>query len=96
MNTEFAKQLQKAPRIKGSIVKTNVLKKNPNYRKVQELFDFLHSYDQIGYSIRVIEQSPKINETFQRDIYHNILFNYLVLKGYLEDEADRVLPVKPK
>lgn len=96
MNTEFAKNLQKAPRVKGAVVKTNVLKKNPDYRKVQELFDFLHTYDQIGYSIRVIEQSPKINETFQRDIYHNILFNYLVLKGYLEDESDRVLPVKPK
>lgn len=96
MNTEFAKQMQKVPRIKGAVVKTNVLKRNPDYRKVQELFDFMHSYDQIGYSIRVIEQSPKINETFQRDIYHNILFNYLVLKGYLEDENDRVLPVKPK
>ncbi len=96
MNSKFAQQLEKVPRIKGNIVKTNVLKKNPNYRKVEELFSFLRQYDQIGYSIRVIEQSPTINETFQRDIYHNILFNYLILKGYLEDQEDRVVPTRPR
>lgn len=96
MNSKFAQQLEKVPRIKGNIVKTNVLKKNPNYRKVEELFSFLRQYDQIGYSIRVIEQSPAINETFQRDIYHNILFNYLILKGYLEDQEDRVVPTRPR
>lgn len=96
MNTAFAKQMEKVPRAKGNIVKTNVLKKNPNYRKVAQLLEFLRSYDNIGYSIRVIEQSPKINEVFERDIYHNILFNYMILKGYLQDESDRILPVKPK
>ncbi len=96
MNTAFAKQMEKVPRVKGNIVKTNVLKKNPNYRKVSQLLEFLRGYGDIGYSIRVIEQSPKINEVFERDIYHNILFNYMILKGYLEDESERTLPVKPK
>ncbi|MBQ2729866.1 MAG: hypothetical protein IJF69_03745 [Clostridia bacterium] len=96
MNSKFAQQMSKANRIKGNVVKTNVLKKNPDYKKVVALFEFLRAYDQIGYSIRVIEQSPVINETFQRDIFHNVLFNYIILKGYLEDESDRVLPTKPK
>ena len=73
------------PRVKGGITKTNVLKKNPDYRKIVALMEFLKSYDDIGYTIRVIEQNPQINEVFERDIYHNIMFNYLVLKGYLED-----------
>ncbi len=96
MNSKFAQQMEKVPRIKGNVVKTNVLKKNPNYRKIEELFSFLRNYDQIGYSIRVIEQSPVINDVFQQDIYHNILFNYLILKGYLEDQEDRVVPTRPK
>ena len=96
MNTKFAQQLSKAARVKGTVVKTNVLKKNPNYRKVEHLLEFLRGYTDIGYSIRVIEQNPQINETFQRDIFHNIMFNYMILKGYLEDDSDRVLPVKPK
>lgn len=96
MNTKFAQQMMKVSRVKGNIIKTNVLKKNPNYRKVEHLLEFLRGYTDIGYSIRVIEQNPQINETFQRDIFHNIMFNYMILKGYLEDDTDRVIPTKPK
>ncbi len=92
MHTQFAQQMAKLPRIKGAITKTNVLKKNPDYRKIVTLLEFLKGYDDIGYTIRVVEQNPQINEILQRDIYHNILFNYLVLKGYLEDEKDRRAP----
>ncbi len=96
MNTQFARQMSKVPRVKGNIIKTNVLKKNPDYRKVEHLLEFLRGYTDIGYSIRVIEQNPQINETFQRDIFHNIMFNYMILKGYLEDDSDRVVPTRPK
>ena len=94
MNTEFAQRMAKLGRVKGPVTKTNVLKKNPNYRKIVALFEFLKSYQDIGYTIRVVEQNPEVNETLQRDIYHNILFNYLVLKGYLQDEEDRQVTVK--
>lgn len=96
MNSPFAQQLAKLPRVKGTVTKTNVLKKNPNYRKIVQLFEFLHGYTDIGYTIRVVEQNPQVNEVFQRDIFHNVLFNYLVLKGYLEDDADRQIPTAPR
>ncbi len=96
MNSQFAQQMSKMPRVKGAVTKTNVLKKNPNYHKIMMLWEFLRNYDEIGYAIRVVEQNPNIDETFQRDIYHNILFNYLILKGYLEDEKDRQVPAPTK
>ena len=96
MNSQFAQQMAKLPRIHGTATKTNVLKKNPNYRKIVNLWEFLQDYDEIGYTIRVTEQNPTINEVFERDIYHNILFNYLILKGYLEDEKDREISKSAK
>lgn len=96
MNSQFAQQMAKLPRIKGAITKTNVLKKNPNYKKIVTLLEFLHSYEDIGYTIRVVEQNPQVNEVLERDIYHNIMFNYLILKGYLEDEKDRRAPAPVK
>ena len=96
MHTQFAQQMARLPRTKGAITKTNVLKKNPNYHKIVALLEFLKEYDDIGYTIKVVEQNPEINEIFQRDIYHNILFNYLILKGYLEDEKDRRAPAPVK
>lgn len=92
MGTGIVHELAKGGKIKGAVIKTNVLKRNPNYRKVVQLFEFLRSYEDIGYTIRVVEQNPQVNETFQKDIFHNVLFNYLVLKGYLEEERDRKLP----
>lgn len=92
MNSQFAQQMKPLQRVKGTPTKTNVLKKNKNYKKILGLYDFIRQYDDVGYAIKVKEQNPKINETFERDIFHNILFNYLILKGYLEDEESRTLP----
>lgn len=96
MNSQFAQQMAKLPRVKGVITKTNVLKRNPNYKAIVKLGEFLRDYDDIGYTINVIEQNPVVTEEFQRDIFHNILFNYLVLKGYLEREQDRRVPAPAK
>ena len=96
MNSPFAQKMSRQTRVKGTITKTNVLKKNPNYHKIVELFEFLRSYGDVGYTIKIIEQNPVITETFERDIYHNILFNYLVLKGHLERDKDRMLPAPMK
>ncbi|MBQ7604437.1 MAG: DUF2357 domain-containing protein [Clostridia bacterium] len=92
MNSSFADQMSRLPRIKGQINKTNLLKRNKDYRKISDLFEFLRGYSDVGYSIKVVEQNPKISDDFRDDIYRNILFNYLVLKGYLEDESDRQIP----
>lgn len=92
MNTEFAQQMAKLPRVSGTINKTNILKKNPSYKVILKMFEFLKGYEGVGYTIRIEEQNPEINERFQEDIYRNILFNYLILKGYLEDEKSRRIP----
>lgn len=96
MNSSFAQQFSKLPRVKGTINRTNVLKRNPDYKAAVKLYEFLRNYRDIGYTIRIVEQSPEINERFQTDIYRNILFQYLILKSYLENEEDRTIPTKPK
>ena len=96
MNSQFAEQMKKVNRVKGNITKTNVLKKNPNYKKIVKLWEFLRQYDDIGYLIKVTEQNPTIDERFQQDIYHNIMFQYIILKSYLENETEREIPEKAK
>ena len=96
MNSPFGQQMAKVNRVKGTLTKTNVLKKNPNYKAIVKLYEFLKMYDDVGYVIKITEQNPQIDETMQQNIFHNILFQYIVLKGYLEDEQDRELPVAVK
>ena len=92
MNSHFARHMSKYPRVRGTVTKTNVLKKNKNYHAIMELMEYLKGYQDIGYTIKIIEQNPVVNDTFQRDIFHNVLFNYLVLKSHLERDKDRRLP----
>ena len=68
------------------------MKKNPNYRKICDLYDFLRHYDDVGYAIKIIEQNPQIDNLMVQNIYHNTLFQYIILKGYLEGEKERELP----
>ena len=92
MNSPFAKEMAKAQRVRGALIKTNVIKKNPHYREIANLYEFLHQYNDIGYAIKVTEQNPEINDVFQRDIFHGVMFNYIILKNYLEDEHSRTVP----
>lgn len=96
MNTPFAQQMARLPRVRGAITKTNVLKKHPDYKAIVKLWECLSEYDEVGYAMKVKEQSSAISEEFQRDLFHNVMFNYLVLKGYLEDEEDRKIPAALK
>lgn len=93
MGTGFAQEMAKLPRVRGTVNKTNILKRSKNYHKIMLLWEYLKSYDKVGYSIDIVEQAPDITPKFEEDIYRNILFNYLVLKGYLQDEEDRTVPV---
>lgn len=96
MSSHFARHMAKYPRIKGKVTKTNVLKKNKNYHAILELLEFLRGYDSVGYTIKIIEQNPIVDETFQEDIFRNTLFQYLVLKNHLERDKDRRLPTPKK
>ncbi len=96
MNTPFAVQMARLPRVKGVITKTNVMKKHPDYKAIVALWEFLKQYDDVGYALRITEQNPQITEAFQKDLFHNIMYQYIVLKGYLENEQDRAVPAPLK
>lgn len=96
MNTPFAQQMSRLPRVRGAITKTNVLKKHPDYKAIVKLWECLSEYDEVGYALKVREQSTAITEQFQQDLFHNVMFNYIVLKGYLEEDEDRQIPAALK
>lgn len=93
MNSPVVQSMLRLQRVKGTLVKTNVLKRNTNYKAVVALYEFLRRYEDVGYAIKVTEQNPDIDEYFQKDIFHSSMLQYIVLKNYLEDEKDREVPV---
>lgn len=91
MDSRFAHEMNKFSPVRPPLVPTNAIKKNPLLRKCHVLWDFIWSYKDVGYSIEIVEQNPEINEKFEQDIWNNIMFTYVILKGYLEDARSRAL-----
>ena len=91
LETRFAKEMFKYQIVRPPLVPTNAIKKNPFLRKCHALWNFLLTYSEAGYSLEIIEQLPDINHKFEQDIIDNIMFTYIILKGYLEDNRDRAL-----
>lgn len=91
MDSRFAHEMSKFSPVRPPLVPTNAIKKNPLLRKCHMLWDFLLTYKEVGYTIELVEQNPEIDEKFEQDIWDNIMFTYIILKGYLEDTRDRAL-----
>ncbi len=88
-STRFAKDVAKYGKIKPPLVRTNAIAKNPNFKACHKLWNFILYYTDVGYTIDIYEQNPEINEPFMMDIYHSVLFDYMILKNYLENPEDR-------
>ena len=91
MDSNFAKVMSKFLAVYPPLVPTNAIKKNPHLKKCQKLWDFLQTYFDMGFTVEIIEQNPEINQKFEQDIFDNVMFTYIILKGYLEDNRDRIL-----
>lgn len=94
----FTLSMMGYPRVKHPVVKTNAIAKNVHYKECYNLWNFIHSYERIGYKIELIEQDPVINRKFEKDIYNFMLLDYVVLREHMMNKdilnLDRNL--KPK
>ncbi|MDY5576973.1 MAG: DUF2357 domain-containing protein, partial [Lachnospiraceae bacterium] len=83
--TEFVSVMRKFPAVKHPIVKTNAIAKNKDYKACHKLWNFIHSYNQVGYKVDMLKQDPNISGNLKQDIYNSIIWNYAMLHNYLED-----------
>ncbi len=83
------------PVVRHPIVKTNAIGKNMHYRACHKLWNYIHSYDRIGYRIDLVKQEPSISKEFERDIYNSFLWDYFMLQAYSQ-RVDIMEADKPK
>ncbi len=95
-STRFAKDVAKYGKIKPPLIRTNAIAKNPNFKACHKLWNFIMSYKDVGYTINIYEQNPEISESFMMDIFHTVMFDYIILKNYLENPEDRELHLNKK
>ena len=89
--------------VRSPIQRTNLIMKDPNYRKCYQLWQFMERYDKVGYNIDVQQQALAFDDEYMVQMYTNLINNYTVFKSLTDDERNlqelesvQHAPVAPK
>ena len=85
-NSSFCDLMAGCAKVRSPIQRTNLIMKEPNYRTCYKLWQFLESYDEVGYTIEVENNALQFDEEYLIQMYTNLITNYTVFKSLLEDE----------
>ena len=102
--SSFCSLMAGCSKVRSPIQRTNLMMKDPNYRTCYKLWQFLESYDEVGYTIDVKDSSLEFDEEYMIQLYTNLITNYTVFKSLLESDprkleeaaAKRRKVIKPK
>ncbi len=74
------KSLAHCAMVRPPLTMTNVLTKNPNFRKCVDLWRFIERYEDIGYSVNVVERLTNPSEQHVNDMFSLLTLQYVVMK----------------
>ncbi len=87
VNTEFVRIMRAYPAVRHPIVKTNAIGKNVNYKACHKLWNFIYTYDKVGYRVELVKQEPVISRQFEKDIYDSFIWHYAMLHNQVDEQS---------
>ena len=86
-NSPFAKEMAGAY-VRPPIMRTNALMKNRNLRQCLELWQFIESYEKVGYTISVEQRAEKPDRALIERMYADLALQYTVFRKEIAKAAD--------
>ena len=80
-NSLFMKQFRTEKDVRRPIILTNILRKNPLYRKCYETFLFIEKFDSLGIAFKVDREFQEFSEKERSELSHILLSNLLFLEN---------------
>ena len=92
----FCDLMKGCARVRSPIQRTNTIMKDPDYRVCYRLWQFLESYDEVGYSIEERDTPLEFDEEYQIQLFSNLITNYTVFKSLMEAYPRKLSEIPPK
>ena len=73
--------------VRSPIQRTNLMMKDPYYRTCYKLWQFIESYDDIGYTIDEQDTAIEMDEDYLVRMYTNLITNYTVFKSLTDGDG---------
>ena len=80
-HSSFMKELRNCVPVRPPIMRTNAIQKNPNFRACLKLWQFIQSYDELGYEITVKESNDMVSAEYMQELNRMTAMNYMMLKA---------------
>ncbi len=86
----FARSMRGSAPVRPPIMRTNVILKDPNFKKALVLWQFIETYHEVGYTIDLINEYRELDQKQVFAFYNTLALNYICLKKTAEasDEVD--------
>ncbi len=94
-STEFINEMRGFPGVRHPIVKTNAIKKNMYYKACLKLWNFIYSYNNVGYTVNLVKKEPTISKAFERDIFNSFIWDYAMIHNQI-DGAEKLNIDRPE
>ncbi len=93
-SSPFAEKLGKAY-IRPPVIRTNAILRNKDMKECLKLWEYIESFDKIGYSIQTDVETQMPSDEFVRDLYSTVALQYVSFyNGVAEDDSNRMISKK--
>lgn len=92
----FCSLMAGCAKVRSPIQRTNLMMKDPDYRNCYKLWQFLESYDSVGYSIEEIDRPLEFDEEYLIQLQTNLITNYAIFKSILDKDVRDLSEIPPK
>lgn len=94
-SSSFVKEMGKTF-IHPPVMRTNAILKNKNLRQCLALWQFIESYEGVGYSMMVQEDLEKVDDEYIKELYSTLALQYLIFRYNIKDEFNTDAPLDSK
>lgn len=90
MGSPFAKTMVSCALVRPPIIRTNVILKNPDFKKALVLWQFIDSYQQTGYEIKSFNETADISATNQEKFANLIYLNNILTESIVRARTEEL------
>ena len=88
--SSFCDIMNGCAKVHSPIQRTNLMMKDPDYRTCYQLWQFIESYDEVGYTIEEQDSAMQFDEEYLLQMYINMITNYTVFKSLLVSDPRKM------
>lgn len=91
LSSPFAKQMVNSAPVRPPITRTNVILKNPDFKKALVLWQFIESYSKMGFSVENVSEKMAVDEDVETAVSDMMFMCNSLMEGLVQNKVEDAL-----